>query len=324
MEPNGFSAPWYLRNGHVQSLLASVGPRKLATRYAARRVEGVAEKIILKTPGGVRLEGFYSRSGEARPLVTLIHGWEGTARSAYVLSAASYLHGRGYDIFRLHLRDHGDTHHLNAEPFSADKIEEVSEALARIHEEVTPASHYLAGYSLGGNIALRAAAHEKAPPFSLVVGVCPVIDPARSTRDLSGGSFVYRSYFMKKWSRSLRAKERLFPSSKLRAALDATKDLWELHEKVIPLYTPFPDAESYFNSYALNPDSLAGIEGRARIIATRDDPVLKHDYLEEAGSLGGVDVELVEHGGHCGFIEGFDLSCWLDRRLVELFQERRG
>jgi predicted alpha/beta-fold hydrolase len=56
---NAFKPPWYLRNGHVQTILASSPFRawgKSSMRHAARQV-------ILTTPDNVRLLGLYSPQG---------------------------------------------------------------------------------------------------------------------------------------------------------------------------------------------------------------------------------------------------------------------
>ena len=61
--------------------------------------------------------------------VILLHGWEGSADSTYILRTGNALYRRGYDIFRLNFRDHGDSHHLNRGIFYAVLLEEVFQAV---------------------------------------------------------------------------------------------------------------------------------------------------------------------------------------------------
>jgi predicted alpha/beta-fold hydrolase len=71
----------------------------------------------------------------------------------------------------------------------------------------------LAGFSLGGNFMLRVAA--EAPRVGLRIdrafGVSPVLDPARCLDALENGWSLYHDYFVRKWTRSLRLKQRAWP-----------------------------------------------------------------------------------------------------------------
>ena len=60
----------------------------------------------------------------AQRLAVLLHGWEGSAASLYILSLAQRLFDHGYEVLRLNLRDHGDTYHLNRELFHSCRLPE--------------------------------------------------------------------------------------------------------------------------------------------------------------------------------------------------------
>ncbi|HYM35116.1 MAG TPA: hypothetical protein VET48_06930, partial [Steroidobacteraceae bacterium] len=97
-----FAPPVWLRNAHLQSILPSMKWRRFMISSRTHTMLSVASEHILDCGDGVRLMGFHSsRAGSARPLVVLMHGWEGSADSLYVLSLGSYLFGKGFDIFRL-------------------------------------------------------------------------------------------------------------------------------------------------------------------------------------------------------------------------------
>src|SRR5689334_6354621 len=116
---NSFSPPRWLRNPHVQSILPSLRWRHPLIARRAGKLLAVSRSMILDCGEGVRLLGYLSEvprfmpSSSDRQLIVLLHGWEGSADSAYVLSLGAHLFERGYDIFRLNFRDHGDTHSLN-------------------------------------------------------------------------------------------------------------------------------------------------------------------------------------------------------------------
>ena len=71
-----------LKSPHLQSVLASSGVRRWLFRRRRAALEGLATEHILDCGNGVRLQGFHSAQterGQARGLVVLLHGWEGSA-----------------------------------------------------------------------------------------------------------------------------------------------------------------------------------------------------------------------------------------------------
>ena len=93
-----------------------------------------AEEVILNPIDDVRLQGFYSRQvkGQAKGLVMLLHGWEGSVNSAYILGTGKFLYNKGYSVFRLNYRDHGNSHHLNQGLFYAVLLDEVFNAVRQV------------------------------------------------------------------------------------------------------------------------------------------------------------------------------------------------
>ena len=124
-----------LANAHVQSLLASSGLRRAAVRMRFPGLHEASSEQILDCGDGVRLQGFLSvqrSQARARGLVVLLHGWEGSVQSSYVMVSTGRLLAAGFDVFRLHFRDHGETHHLNEGLFHSCRIDEVVGAVRTI------------------------------------------------------------------------------------------------------------------------------------------------------------------------------------------------
>ena len=96
--PNPFSPPLLLQNRNLQTTLASLWPRRLMASRRARPLLRHSRELILNCGDGIRLLGAYSaRADNRRGLVTLIHGWEGSSNSGYILSAAGVLFASGYN-----------------------------------------------------------------------------------------------------------------------------------------------------------------------------------------------------------------------------------
>lgn len=94
--PASFAPPGWLVNAHLQSIVPSLRLRRPLVARRARRLLACAETQIVDCGDGVRLLGHYSSQvaagrPPARDLAILLHGWEGSADSLYVLSLGSYL-----------------------------------------------------------------------------------------------------------------------------------------------------------------------------------------------------------------------------------------
>ncbi len=154
---SGFAPEGLLANRHVQTLLNSSGPRRMMTRHRTRQFSADGEQWILDGGDGVRLLGFYNPQTTSSPrgLVILLHGWEGSSESSYILATGKRLHVSGYAVFRLNLRDHGPSHHLNREIFHSCRLAEVVNAVADICNRINVGPAFMAGFSLGGNFVLR-------------------------------------------------------------------------------------------------------------------------------------------------------------------------
>ena len=87
----------------------------------------------------------------------MLHGWEGSVDSSYMRMTAARLLEAGFDVVRLNFRDHGQTHHLNEGLFHSNLLDEVVHAAGDVAQRFPAQRMVVAGYSLGGNFALRLA-----------------------------------------------------------------------------------------------------------------------------------------------------------------------
>jgi uncharacterized protein len=249
----------------------------------------------------------------------LLHGWEGSSESLYVLSLGQYLFERGYDIVRLNLRDHGASHHLNRGLFHSCLLPEVIGAARDIGRMYARSEISLVGFSLGGNFALRVGARARAEQITLrrVVAVSPVIDPARTLLALESGLSLYRNYFIHKWRRSLRKKQKAWPTDFDFAPFDDIRSLTEMTDRLIREHTDFSDLVSYLRGYAITGEVLRDLSVPSLIIASTDDPIIPCEDLMHICANELLRIELTRYGGHCGFRQGLFGGDWLERRVLE-------
>lgn len=326
LAPNiaGFSPHPWLRGAHLQSVLPSLPLRRPFVERRARAMLAASRELLLDCGDDVRLQAFHSAAARSTAnastgandlLVVLLHGWEGSAQSLYVLSLAQTLHAAGYDVVRLNLRDHGDTHHLNRGLFHSCRLPEVLGALGNLQRRFPQRRLALAGFSLGGNFMLRAANDAPAAGLDVAcaIGVSPVLDPATTLIALEQGAALYRKYFVRKWTRSLRRKHELWPDEFDLAALVTTRDLRSMTERLLLSHAGFDDLWSYFRGYAITGDRLAALRVPATIVTALDDPIIPAADLARLAKNPVLRIVTTETGGHCGFFESPRRGGWIDR-----------
>lgn len=315
-----FRPPLVLGHRHLQSMMTQFPWRRQRVRIAARELLGRSQETILDCGDGVRLQGFLTprSAGSERGLVLLLHGWEGSASSAYILSVGSRLLAAGFSIFRLNLRDHGDTKDLNEGLFHSCRIDEVVGAVRRVREIAGHGRFAIVGHSLGGNFALRVAARSQAAGLELdrVIAVCPVLRPASTMCALDGGLWLYRRYFLSRWRQSLAEKAQAFPRVYRFGDLNRFETLTATTEFFVEHYTEFESLDEYLTGYAITGDRLADLTVSSRVIVAADDPVIPVADLADVARPDLLEITVTDRGGHCGFADSAFGPTWIDREIL--------
>ncbi len=322
-----FVPPRLLRNAHLQSVLPSLKWRRFMLSRRAQPMLAASREYILDCGDGVRLMGLHSAHAVAsdalpRAMVLLMHGWEGSADSLYVLSLASFLYDQGYDVFRLNFRDHGQTHHLNRDIFHSCRIAEVVGAVRAVQDKFSPSSLSLAGFSLGGNFALRIAARAPQAGIRLhrAIGICPVLSPRRTLDALQAGWFVYEKYFVYKWKNSLRLKQKHFPEHFDFREILRLDNLHDMTDVLVREHSEYPDLATYLDGYAIVGDVLSDLTVESHIVLAADDPIIPARDAVELAKSPNLRVDIMPHGGHCGFFDNFARESWADRMIARILR----
>ncbi len=313
----GFRPPFLLRGRHLQSMLASIGLRRGPIVRRAAPLLADQRELLLDCGDGVRLQCLRSGAGQGEPVV-LLHGWEGSADSLYVLSLGQQLFERGFDVLRLNLRDHGETHGLNRGLFHSCRLPEVLGAL-RALQRLTGRSLRLVGFSLGGNFLLRAGAEARTAGLDLarIVAVSPVLDPHETLLALEKGFRGYSVYFARKWWRSLKKKQLAWPQDYDFHDLHGTRDLRRLTSELIGRYTRFTSLDEYLDGYSLTGHRLEGLEVPSTLLTALDDPIIPPEGLARLARPSCLDIVVTRRGGHCGFLERLNGPTWAERLVVD-------
>ncbi len=313
-----FRPPVLMRDQMVQTILASLKYRKKGTNPMVE----AGRDIILDCDDGVRLKGSYSPHPANKALVIFLHGWEGSQDSTYVVAAGRRLYERGASVFRLNYRDHGDTHELNEGLFYSTLFNEVFEAVKQAAKKADGAPVYIVGFSLGGNFALRIARSLRdlsIQNLKHIFAISPVIDPwgAAPLVDLNP---LYQRYFLKKWTRSLRKKQALYPDIYDFGKILSQRTVLGILEKILPRYSEFSDLKSYFDSYRLDKRDLENCPIPLSLISAADDGMIPVEDLLGLKLNHRARRIIHPHGGHNGFFQSLKGPTWYDDYIEQVMK----
>jgi hypothetical protein len=311
--------PLWLRNPHVQSILATTFVRRPRIEHEAAPLVGAARELLLDCGDGVRLQCFISRPPQSNGSpVLVLHGWEGSAESIYVLSLARLLFERGFEVVRLNLRDHGETHHLNRDLFHSCRLPEVIGAVRALQGHFPGRPLCGVGFSLGGNFLLRVAARARASSLDLarIIAISPVLEPTETLVALETAMPGYQGFFVRKWRRSLRKKQAAWPGSY--DFEEVGGGLREMTAELVRRHSEFATLEEYLNGYSITGERLASLAVPADILTSLDDPMIPAGALARLAHPAALTVTVTRYGGHCGFIESLAGPTWAERFVLGL------
>jgi uncharacterized protein len=263
-----------------------------------------------------------------RPTLITLHGLNGSSDAHYMRGLAAKAFARGMNAVRLNQRNCGGTEHLAPGLFHSGLT---ADAAAVIHELSTVddlPSIAVAGYSLGGNLALKLAgeygAHAPAPLVG-VAAVSPIIEISLCTRALERPSNVlYQWNFVRDLKRRIRRKARFHPGHFDISRLAGIKTVRAFDRAFTAPHFGFRDEEDYYHR-ASAMRVIDRIRIPALIITAEDDPFVPSQPFLDPTVTGNhsIDLRLCRHGGHCGFIgspQADDDGYWAEKQIVEFVQ----
>ncbi|HVT32542.1 MAG TPA: alpha/beta hydrolase, partial [Rhodanobacteraceae bacterium] len=167
--------------------------------------------------------------------------------------------------------------------------------------------------------ALRVALRAPSANFALAyaLAVCPIVSPASGLFGIESGPGFYQRYFLRKWTRSLRAKQALFPETEIFSRDELRNDLRGLTRALVLRHTGFGSLENYLEGYSIAGDALAALPVPATILTSADDPVIPVADFRALRLAPGIELDIAAHGGHCGFIRDFALRSFVEDYIAE-------
>lgn len=301
MRDGDFRPHWLTAGGHRQTLLGLLHRRPL-------RWTPPTEDLAVDVGDDVRLllrASWQPGPRETRPVLVLVHGLVGCDSSAYGLATGRHAWDRGWHVVRMNLRGAGDSLRLCASLSHAGQEADLVAALRCVAQRAPRLA--VAGFSIGGSLALRALGRRAEDLPSGLFGaaaVSPPMDLAAVARALqSPANGIYQSWFVRNLRSSYRDRQRLRPDLYEAGRERGVRSVWEYDERITAPYSGFRDAADYYARASPGP-LLPGIDRPVLILAAEDDPIVPADSLTRWALpvSGVVRREVLPTGGHVGFV----------------------
>lgn len=257
--------------------------------------------------------------------IVILHGLNGSSDAHYMRGIAAKAYARGMNVVRLNQRNCGNTEHLSAGLFHSGLTADVKHVVEELLAVDGLTSIGVAGYSLGGNLALKLAGeYGSAAPAALtaVCAVSPIIEISPCVRALERpGNILYQWNFVRDLKRRMRRKDRFWPGRFDLSALDRIRTVREFDEAYTAPYFGFENAEDYYRRA-----SAMRVVDRVRlptlIITADDDPFVPSDPFHDPTITGNPHITVLacRHGGHCGFVAAASMGddgYWAEGEIVE-------
>ncbi len=317
----------FLSHPHLQTIAAAELSFSLAPPSDLETVtlpDGDRLAIEVSTPPAWRPGGgpAVGTGAPADPTVVLIHGLCGSSRSPYIVRIARKLYRRGLRAVRVNLRGCGAGRGLAREPYHSGRSDDARAVLEHLRRGCPHSPTTLAGFSLGGNIALKLAGEMGEAAGALmdrVIAVCPPADLLASCLRLAdGANRLYDQFFVWLLRRDLARRQRKFPDER-RFRLPPRLSLMEFDDVYTAPRCGFQSGLDYYRKSSALP-LLAGIRVPCRILYSTDDPIVDNRVLERAALAPTVQCFRTSGGGHLGFLGRPGAAGgirWMDELVLE-------
>lgn len=307
-----YSPPWWLKNGHLQSIYPSL-LRRLDDSFLTR--------VRLTTKDDDFLDLDQTRCGYRRALV-LSHGLEGHSRRPYMLGMAKAALASGWDIFLWNFRACSGSPNRHLKGYHSGQTEDLNAVIQYVsslkYQEIS-----LLGFSMGGNKTLiylgdRSISKPAALNAAVVFSV-PVDLPSSSLHLARPKNWLYMQNFLSSFRQKLQQKQALFPGQIDLRDFNKIRNFQDYDERYTAPMHGFSSAKEYWQQSSSRP-YLKTIEHPTLMVSALDDPFLTPECfpLEILRNHPAVRIETPEHGGHVGFMpESMGRQYWSEQRAMQ-------
>jgi predicted alpha/beta-fold hydrolase len=269
----------------------------------------------------------WQSEARARLTLLLLHGLEGSSDAHYMRGMADKAWAAGFNVIRLNQRNCGGTEHLSRGLYHSGLTNDPRAILEELRDRDGLHSFAVAGYSLGGNLAMKLAGELGAsdlPEVKAVAAVSPVIELEACMRAIERrANRIYEWNFCRNLQGRMRRKARMFPDV---FDVNGLWKIWSIRtfdDRFTAPHHGFAGASDYYHRAS----AMRVIDRVARpalIISADDDPFVPPEIFRAPPVTGNPHITTVitRHGGHCAFVaepNGYD-GYWAEQTVIDFLR----
>jgi predicted alpha/beta-fold hydrolase len=310
----------FLSGGHVQTIASFLMRRRFSL--------GKSEERLVEVEPGIHVlcHCHWQKERHSALTITVVHGLEGSAESQYMMGIAEKGLSAGMNVVLMNQRTCGGTDHLAPTLYHSGRSADVMAVAQHFLEKDCLPQFALCGFSMGGNLVLKAAGEwgiQGPREFRAAAAVCPAVDLAASADALHAPvNRLYEQYFLWKLKTHMRDKARCFTGHYDLSRMRGIRSLREWDDKITAHYCRFESASDYYaRSAAAN--VIDRISVPTYILNARNDPFIRILPETRRKIAANPNITFIEtdDGGHCSFIgepNGYD-GHFAERAVVDFF-----
>ncbi len=328
-----FRPPWYLRSGHVQTMLTAVYRPKVflidTVRYAVPLPHGVGSTYIYDNFSDPPGESVAKRPSKA---IIMLHGLGSSHGGTYMSNVAAKLVALGERVIRVDLPGCGPSANLTWLPGHAGCSEEIWGILEWCHQNLGVDDWRAVGFSLGGNVLLRMLAtraddlerQNVAWKITSAVAVAPPIDLAACCDGMAGAiNRWYARHFIKILIAEAKVRSTIWPQWAKIDLNPTPTSIRDFDDRITAPLAGFRDANEYYREASTH-TLLKKILTPTTLLCDQHDPIVQASIFESATLSSKIQLEWTGRGGHLGYLyrtaEG-RYARWADDWVVERLME---
>ena len=317
---NGFTPAFLLRNPHLMTLVPRYWPR-----HTLKDGLPQVERLFTAEPR-TRLLGLchWQPRPTTSKTIILLHGLEGSADSHYMRGMTVKAFGLGFNVIRMNQRTCGGTDHLTPTLYNSGLSGDYRAILRELTVSDGLSRIWLVGYSMGGNLALKAAGEmdRSDPTLAGVVAISPNIDPTQCVTALEQPrNWLYHWHFLSRLKARMRRKATLFPGTWDLSPLRSMKTITQFDAAYTARDGGYRDVVDYYDRAGAR-HVLPHITVPTLIITAQDDPFIPAPMFDTPAIRDNKNITLLmlRYGGHCGFFQKrrrYEDRFWAENRILE-------
>lgn len=312
MPENSYTPPFFLGNGHVQTIVPVVFRKIKSVVYTRERIE---------TRDNDFLDLDWSTNHHKR-LAIISHGLEGNSHRTYVKGMVKAINDNGWDALAWNYRSCSGEPNRLIRSYHNGVTDDLSQVIHHAKQKFPYKELALVGFSLGGNLSLLYLGREKPDPLIRKAVVFSVpCDLKESVSVLAKPSNrIYMKRFLVMLHQKIKAKMKILPGVIDDKGFETIKDFKAFDDRYTAPIHGFKNAYDYYEKCSSKP-FIPDIRVPTLIINAMNDPFLSESCfpVKEAKANKFVTLGMPSSGGHVGFISFNKQNLYWSEKMATSF-----